>query len=202
MTCVKSSIIFSMIFLKNKGIINTALVKGRRICHIAGCVVRDFHLPIGFFLKFRWTNRNSRTQACFNIRAVAGQAFLSMTILVGGIVVAAGIFFAFFVASFIDSGYGLQASYVAEATATAGVEDAILQLSRNGAFSGPSGYSTPYTIPVGSNTASVTINAPSSGLITILSVSTVSLRIRKITAVVSEDSLTNQIKLVSWQETQ
>ena len=191
-----------MIFLKNKGIINTALVKGRRICHIAGSVMRDFYLTVGILLKLRWTNRNSRTQTSFHGGALAGQAFLSMTILIGGIIVAAGIFFAFFVASFIDSGYGLQASYVAEAAATAGVEDVILQLSRNGAFSGPSGYSTPYTVPVGSNTASVTINAPSSGLITILSASTVSLRVRKITAVVSEDSLTNQIKLISWQETQ
>jgi len=191
-----------MIFSSNKGIIYAALVKGRKICRTVRCVIHDFLLPVGILLKSWRINRDSRVQAYPYGRATTGQAFLSMTILIGGIVVAAGIFFAFFVASFIDSGYGLQASYAAEATATAGVEDAILQLSRNGAFSGPSGYSTPYTVPVGSNTASVTISAPSSGLITILSVSTVSLRIRKITAVVSEDPLTNQIKLVSWQETQ
>ena len=121
-----------------------------------------------------------------------------MALLVGGIVIAAGILFAFFVASFIDSGYGLQASYIAEATATSGVEDAFLQLVRNGSFSSPSGYA----INVGGNAAAVTVSVPSSGLITILSVATVSLRTRKITAVVSENPTTSQITLVSWQETQ
>jgi len=130
--------------------------------------------------------------------STAGQAFLSMTLLIGGIIVAAGIILAFLVASFIDSGYGLQASYMAEVAATAGVEDAMLQLIRNGAFSSLSGY----TVPVGANTANVTVSAPSSGLVTILSTATVSLRIRKITAVVSENPATNQITLISWQETQ
>ena len=127
----------------------------------------------------------------------SGQVFLSMTLLIGGIVVTAGILFSFFVASFIDSGYGLQASYVAEVVATSGVEDALLQLARNGAFSSPSGY----TVNTGGKTATVTVSAPSSGLITIISTATVSLRTRKITAVVSENPATNQIIIVSWQQT-
>lgn len=132
------------------------------------------------------------------LNSTEGQAFLSMTLLIGGIIVAVGILFSFLVASFIDSGYGLQASYVAEVAATTGVEDALLKLARNGAFSSPSGY----TIPVGGNAATVTVSAPSSGLITVLSAATVSFRTRKITAVVSENPATNQVTLVSWQETQ
>ena len=127
-----------------------------------------------------------------------GQAFLSLALLIGGIVLATGIFFAFFVASFIDSGYGLQASYIAEATATAGVEDALLQLARNGAFSSASGYQ----VQTGGNTATVTVSPPSSGIITILSTATVSLRTRNITVQVSENPATNQITLASWRETQ
>jgi len=128
----------------------------------------------------------------------SGQAFLSIALLIGGIVVAAGILFAFFVASFIDSGYGLQASYIAESAATAGVEDALMQLARNGSFSSTSGY----TVSIGGNAATVTVSLPSSGLITVLSVATVSLRTRKITAMISENPATNQITLVSWQEVQ
>ena len=125
-----------------------------------------------------------------------GQVFLSMTLLIGGVVVASGVLFSFFVASFVDSGYGLQASYAAEAAATSGVEDALLQLTRNGAFSNPSGYA----VVLGKNTATVTVSAPSSGLITIVSTATVSMRTRKIVVVASENPATNQIAIVSWQE--
>jgi uncharacterized protein (UPF0333 family) len=126
-----------------------------------------------------------------------GQTFLFMALLIGGIVVAAGILFAFFVSSFIDSGYGLQASYAAEAMAASGVEDALLQLSRNGSFT-----STGYTVSMGGSAATVTVSTSTPGLITILSVATISLRTRKITAVASENPTTSQIALVSWKETQ
>jgi uncharacterized protein (UPF0333 family) len=158
-----------MIFLKKKGIMR------KTTCHTEGRALPNF------------AGQNS-----------GGQAFLSMALLIGGIIIATGILFAFLAASFIDSGYGLQASYIAEAAATAGVEDALLQLARNGAFSSPSGY----TVNAGGNAATVTVSAPSSGLITVLSVATVSFRTRKITAVVSENPVNNQITLASWQEIQ
>ncbi len=134
------------------------------------------------------------------IGARKGQAFLATVLLIGGIVVAAGILLAALVFSYIDSGYGLRASYVAEAMASAGAEDALLQLARNGSFSNPSGY----TVAMGVYTATVTVNQniPSQGLITILSAATVLFRTREVTAVVAEDPSTNQVTLISWQETQ
>lgn len=127
-----------------------------------------------------------------------GQTFLVMTILIGGIVVAAGILLSFLVFSYIDSGYGLQASYAAEAAATAGVEDALLQLTRNGSFS-----SAGYSVSAGTNTAMVTVTQNiSSSTVTVLSSATVSLRTRKIKAIVAEDPTTNHVTLISWYATQ
>ena len=124
-----------------------------------------------------------------------GQVFLSMALLIGGIVIAVGIFFSFFVSSFIDSGYGLQSSYIAEAVATSGVEDVLLQLERNSSFS-----SSGYTVNVGNYSATVTVTTPSSGLITVHSVSTVSSITKTISVVVSQNPINNQIMIASWQE--
>lgn len=133
----------------------------------------------------------------FYFKNKKGQVFLSMALLIGGIIVAVGIFFSFFVSSFIDSGYGLQSSYIAEAVATSGIEDALLQLERNGAFSNTSGYS----VQVGTYSAQVTVSAPSSsGLITIFSSATVLSRKKQISVIVSESPINNQITVASWKE--
>lgn len=128
-----------------------------------------------------------------------GQAFLSLVFLIGTIVALIGITLAFFANSFIDTGYGYQASTQAEAIATSGAEDALLQLNRSGS-SAP----TSYTLPVGSSTATVTITqgSPSTGYVTILSTATVSSRIRKINVVAALNASTSQVSVVSWTEIQ
>ncbi len=129
-----------------------------------------------------------------------GQAFLALIFLIGGIIVFTGVLLAFLASTFIDSGYGYQASAMAAAAATSGAEDALLQLDRNPQFSNPSGYA----LPVGANSAQVAVtqDSPSAGYVNIRSVSTVSGRTKKINVVVSESTSTDQMNIISWQEIQ
>ncbi len=132
-----------------------------------------------------------------------GQAFLTLTFFIGGILTVAGILIAFFALSSINTGYGIAASAKAEEAATAGAEDALLQLDRNTAFS--TAVSGPYTVSSASTTtATVTVaqDSPSSGLVTILSVATVSAHTKKISVVVSENATTGQVSVVSWTDIQ
>ena len=100
-------------------------------------------------------------------------------------------------ATFVDSGYGLQASNRAEAAASAGVEDAYLNLVRKSTFS-----SGRYTVTSGSVNATVTVTQsnPSAGLVKIISIATIGLRTRKVQAVVSANATTGQITLISWSD--
>jgi len=125
-----------------------------------------------------------------------GQAFLALIFFIGGIVLLIGITIAFLANSFIDSGYGYKAALQAEAVATSGANDAMLQLQRNSGFS-----SGGYNMTVGSSTATVTVtqNSPSSGFITILSTATVSNRTRNVNVVLSLNATTSQTSVVSWQ---
>lgn len=129
-----------------------------------------------------------------------GQTFLALVFLIGGIITFAGITLAFLATSFIDSGYGFNASVNAEAAAASGAQDAMIQLQRNPSFSSTSGYS----LVVGSTTATVTVNqnTPSTGFITALSKATVSGRVKKVQVVLSENASTTQLSVVSWQEIQ
>ncbi len=133
-----------------------------------------------------------------------GQTFLALIFLIGGTVLLIGLTLAFLATSFIDTGYGYQSSVQAEAVATSGAQDALLQLDRNANFGspGPSGYH--YNVTVGSSTAAVTVtqSVPSAGFDTILSAATVSNHIRKINVVVAINATTSQISVVSWQTIQ
>jgi hypothetical protein len=134
-----------------------------------------------------------------------GQAFLALTFFIGGILAIAGILIAFLTLSYVDTGYGVAASFNAEAAATAGAEDALLQLDRNAVFPQGSGMSDPYTIAASSSTTAtvtVTQNSPSSGFVTILSVATVSGHTKKIDVIVSENAATGQLSVVSWADVQ
>jgi hypothetical protein len=128
-----------------------------------------------------------------------GQSFLALVFLIGGIVALAGLAIAFFASSFVDSGFGYQASAAAEAAATSGAEDALLQLDRNSSFAAGS-----YSFIVASTTAtvSVTQNFPSANLINISSTATVSGRVRTIGVIVAKNSSSSQLSIISWQETQ
>jgi hypothetical protein len=127
-----------------------------------------------------------------------GQAFLSTVFFIGGIMVIVGITMAIIAATFIDAGYGIQASNAAEAAATAGAEDAYLQLIRNSATP-PSGY----VVPNGTMTsATVTIspNTPSSGFATAVSVATVNGRTRKVQVTFAVNTTTGQVSVISWAD--
>ena len=130
-----------------------------------------------------------------------GQVFLTLTFFIGGILAVTGILIAFLALSSVDTGYGVAAAYKAEAAATAGAEDGLLQLDRNATFSNTSGYSVS---SASSTTATVTItqNSPSTGLATILSVATVSGHTKKVSVVVSENTATGQIGVISWADVQ
>lgn len=129
-----------------------------------------------------------------------GQTFLALTFFIGGILAVAGILIAFLTLSYVNTGYGVAAAATAEAAATAGAEDGLLQLDRNAAFSNTSGYS----VVASSTTATVTVtqNSPSSGLVTILSAATVSGHTKKINVVVAESAATGQVSVVSWADVQ
>jgi hypothetical protein len=121
-----------------------------------------------------------------------------MVFFVGGIMIVVGITMAVIAATFIDTGYGVQASNAAEAAATAGAEDAYIQLVRNSTFSNTSGYN----IANGSSTATVTAtqNSPSSGYVTVIATATVNGRTRKVQVVFAVNSATGQIAVVSWAD--
>ncbi len=127
-----------------------------------------------------------------------GQAALSLVFLIGGIIILIGVTVAFLTVSFINSGFGLQASDRARATASAGVYDAMMQLVRQGTFSA----ATPYTVPVGSYSASVTVTqgAPIAGEVTILSKASVSFHERDIQAVAAVNATTGLINILSWKD--
>lgn len=130
-----------------------------------------------------------------------GQAFLALTFFIGGILAVAGILIAFLALSYVNTGYGVAEASKADAAATAGAEDALLQLDRNAQFSNTSGYSV---VSAGSGTATVTVtqNSPSSGLVTILSSATVSGHTKKIDVIISENASTGQVNVVSWTDIQ
>ena len=117
-----------------------------------------------------------------------------MVFFIGGIMVLGAITMAIITATFIDAGYGAQAVNVAEATATAGAEDAYLQIIRN------STVSSTYTFADASSSANVVItpSTPSAGLTTVLSTATVKNRTRKVQVVFSVDPTTGRVALVSW----
>jgi hypothetical protein len=132
---------------------------------------------------------------------VKGQAFLALVFIIGAIVILTGVTLALFASAFVDSGYGYQASAQAQAVATAGVEDALLQLNRNADFPCSTADASGYTIPVGSSTATVTVSQScptTSGYATILSVAIVSGRTSKLSVVASVNASTSQVGVVSW----
>ena len=118
---------------------------------------------------------------------------------IGGILAVAGVLIALLALSYVNTGYGAAAAFNAEAAATAGAEDGLLQLNRNAAFSSPSGYSVSASTST-SATVTVTQNTPAAGLVTILSAATVSAHTKKISVVLSENAVTGQINIISWAD--
>lgn len=126
---------------------------------------------------------------------------MALTFFIGGLLAVAGILIAFLALSSVDSGYGAAAGFRAEASATAGAEDGILQFERNGGnFS-----SSTYSIVTGTSTTalvSISQNTPSVGFDTILSATTISGHTKKIQVVISQNVSTGQVNVVSWADVQ
>lgn len=135
------------------------------------------------------------------MEGMKGQAFLSLVIFIGSITLLIGVTLVFLTNSFIDTGYGYQASVQAEAVASSGAADGLLQLARNCAFSNTTGYG----VPVGPNAATVTVTQGSptcSGTVTILSTATVLNRTRKVSVAAAVNASTTQVSVISWQAIQ
>jgi len=137
---------------------------------------------------------------------VKGQAFLALVFMIGAIVALVGVTLAIFASSFVDTGYGYQAAAQAQSVATAGAEDALLQLNRNANFPCGTVDASGYTVPVGSSTASVMVTQgacpATNGTATIISSSTVSNRTSKLSVVVSINASTSQVSILSWTPTE
>jgi hypothetical protein len=127
-----------------------------------------------------------------------GQSSLPLVLLIGGIIISIGVALAAAAISFINSSYGFQAANRAEAVAYSGINDALLQLDRNKAFSS-SGYCIPSAslpCPSGTATVSVTQGVPS-GRNTIMATGTVVFYTRVVKAIVNIDSTTGLVTVVS-----
>ncbi len=135
-----------------------------------------------------------------NLKPAQGQAALSFVFLVGSIIILVGVTLGFLASSFISSSFGFAAAQRALFTAQAGANDAYLRLLRNKDLSDTTGYS----VPLGSDSATVTVtqNSPSAGLVKVLSTATVSFHTRRVQVVLSVVSSTGAVALVSWQELQ
>ncbi len=136
----------------------------------------------------------------YNLKPLWGQAALSFVFLVGSIVILIGVTLGFLASSFVNATYGFTVAQRALSIADAGARDAYLRLLRNKDLSSPSGY----TMPLGTDSALVTVtqDSPATGLVTVVSVATISFHTRKIQFVASVTSSTGQISLVSWKEVQ
>jgi len=123
--------------------------------------------------------------------------FVGMVLLIGSVIAVIGLFLLFFSGSLVGTSYGLKAEAIAQAAATAGAEDAVLQIERNSFSSAV--FPVTYTLPVGSTTATVNINVntPSSGFETVTSSATFANHVKVVQVVLSVDSST-QVNVVSW----
>lgn len=131
-----------------------------------------------------------------NLKPRIGQAVLSLVFIIGGIITVIGLTLAILANTIINSTSGFQAVERSQAAAVSGANDALMRLSRVKGLSGT------YSMPIDDNSASVTItqDSPSSGLVTIISSSTVSRREVRLRVVVSRNSTSGVISLVSWEQ--
>ncbi len=124
-----------------------------------------------------------------------GQSLLMFTFFIGAIIIAIGAIFIASSLSLSASVYASRASAVAESLALAGIEDGMVQLTRNGVSS------STYVLTLSSGTANVGItqNSPSAGFVRVLSVGVAGATTRRLQAIFSESTGTYQINLLSLQ---
>ncbi|MFA5099045.1 MAG: hypothetical protein WC461_02405 [Candidatus Paceibacterota bacterium] len=125
---------------------------------------------------------------------------LSMTLLIGGLIVELGIALAFVSYYFMQGGFGLKISGEALTAARSGVEDATINIIRDSNFN-PS--PNPYTITIGNGTAQITVckdTCAGAGKFQVDSLGSVLTKRRQIRAIISVDSQTGEVKLESEKE--
>lgn len=135
-----------------------------------------------------------------------GQATLALVFLVGGISIAVGVSLAFLVISFTNSAFSYQAANRALSIASAGANDALLQLARNGNFRTVSFSGGGYCVDSGvagnlcdGGSALVQVaDGGAPGTIVITSRANVSNAIRKVEVVATTGSST-QVSVLSWR---
>ena len=125
---------------------------------------------------------------------------LSMTILVGGLIVELGIALAFISYYLLQGGFGLKLSEQAITAAKSGAQDAVIRIVRDANFN-PS--PNPYTLTIGSGSAQITVckdTCAGTGKIQIDSLGSVLTKRRQIRAIVSVSSQTCEVRLESEKE--
>lgn len=127
--------------------------------------------------------------------SLTGQAVLSTIFIIGGIIVTIALSLAFLATSFVNSAYGFRVSEKAAEVASSGASDALVRLLRDNKCCSPS----TYPVVVGSDTATVTVaqDSPAVGKITITSSATISFHQRTETIVVSKNSTSGLITIIS-----
>lgn len=136
-----------------------------------------------------------------------GQITLPFVLLVSGVILEiaiAGSFVTYFLST---SGYGDRLAERASVAAHSGVRDALIRITGNKEFtSAPCSAPYTYSVPVGSDSASVSVcrttdNATQSYVYTITSLGTAVSREKKYVATLLVDETTGQVSLQSTTET-
>ncbi len=128
-----------------------------------------------------------------------GIALLPAVLMIGIIVVELGIALAFVIYLSNLSSYGVRLSQEALHAAQAGANDAILRTIKDKDF--PTVGSV-YTITIGRASIQITVskNQPDTGQNTITAVATVLTRQKSIQAIISINSITGEVSVVSFEE--
>ena len=157
-----------------------------------------------------------QAQHLFFLKINAGQAALSLVLVISGIVLISGIALLFLINSFTSATLGFRSANRALAIASSGAEDALLRIVRDVRFPGPvalCGGNPPvsttdppyplYEVPVGNDVARVRVEngvcgGTSQAVIT--AEATVGNYKRKIEVIAAIDLGTGRVDVVSWKQ--
>ncbi|HVN26204.1 MAG TPA: hypothetical protein VMT99_00935 [Candidatus Paceibacterota bacterium] len=123
-----------------------------------------------------------------------GQSFVFLVLLIGTAIMLASLVLAFFAVSFVDVGYGYSALTQAQLAAYGGLQEALLQMDRNDAFTTSS-----YVFSVGTTTVTVSIypDPALNNVDFVSSTATVSSRVRTMVATIGQNASSGQITVIS-----
>ncbi len=144
--------------------------------------------------RVRYFSRNIARSVCIRVLGREGQAALSFTLGLGGIIIIVALLLTVYGLTFLSSSYGAQLSTRASYAVSSAARDAFLQLARSG-----DAVSSSYTTLVGSDAVYVTIQSdtPAHHQFTITATATVVAYTRTATAIAAVDATTGEFSLVS-----